>query len=164
MISIVRCHLPSQALLNNYAQVPENYTDCYCTIVPGHITIERYITAFYNSIGFLPERLLIGWVLGKHADGQSVRKLANDQADEFSAWKVETRSSDQLLMADTSGATRSWLMVELLDAETKLYFGSAVVHRPGVRKNPRTFGFSALLLFHKAYSRLLLTAAAAELN
>ncbi len=164
MISIVRCHLPPQSLLNDYAQIPENYTDCYCTIVPGDITIERYITAFYNSIGFLPERLLIGWVLGKRANAQSVSKLASDQADEFSAWKVEARSQDQLLLADTSGATRSWLMVELLDSETKLYFGSAVVHRAGVRKNPRTFGFSALLLFHKAYSRLLLAAAATEIN
>jgi|Marorgknorr_s2lv_3_1036020.scaffolds.fasta_scaffold00331_6 hypothetical protein len=164
MNSVIRCHLPPHALLDNYAQTPENYTDCYCTIVPGQITIERYITAFYNSIGFLPERFILGWVLGKHANAQTVRKLASDQADEFSAWKVEARSSDQLLLADTSGATRSWLMVEPLDSKTKLYFGSAVVHRSSIRKNPRTFSFSALLLFHKAYSRLLLAAATAELN
>ena len=65
-----------------------------------------------------------------------------------------------------SGRTRSWLMAlpvnaTAADERTRFYFGSAVVPRKNARsgKPEMGFAFSALLGFHRLYSRLLLRAA-----
>jgi hypothetical protein len=94
----------------------------------------------------------------------------------FSAWRVEKQSPSELLLADFTGRTRSWLMAEPVEApdqppSTRLYFGSAVVPlrfeagRAGnVGQKPRMgWVFHALLSFHRLYSRLLLGAASRRL-
>jgi hypothetical protein len=72
-----------------------------------------------------------------------------------------------LLLADFTGATRSWLMSEVVPAGgTRLWFGSAVVprrHGPGGQPQFGA-GFHALLGFHRAYSRALLAAAGRRLS
>ena len=79
---------------------------------------------------------------------------------------MEGRSADQLLLADFTGRTKSWLMAVPVSGtgvgpQTQLYFGSAVVARIDARTGRRKMGFAfhALLGVHRLYSRLLLGAA-----
>ena len=79
---------------------------------------------------------------------------------------MEARGTDQLLLCDVGGSTRSWLMVEPVHAaSTRLYFGSAVVpkHDKASSRKRMGFPFNALLGFHKLYSRILLGAARSRL-
>ncbi|MGA7599807.1 MAG: hypothetical protein WCB23_18400, partial [Pseudolabrys sp.] len=79
------------------------------------------------------------------------------------------RNTNQLLMSDLSGRTRSWLMVSPAGSGsstfTRLYFGSAVVAVVDKQSGQATLGFTfkALLGFHKFYSRALLSAACSRL-
>jgi hypothetical protein len=160
-VTIVACDVPADTLLHEYAL--QHYSDCYTTTVHSNVDLARFITAFYNSIGFRPERVLLGLVLGRHADNQSTANLAAGQTRQFSAWKVEKRLPNEILLADMSGATRSWLMVEEISPGlTRLYFGSAVVGESG-DDGRRPLLFRALTPFHKVYSRVLLATAVSEL-
>ena len=84
------------------------------------------------------------------------------------AWTVEARGTDQLLLCDFQGRTRSWLMVTPGEHghSTRLYFGSAVVARVDRRtgRSRMGWGFHALLGFHRLYSRALLRAAQRRLQ
>jgi hypothetical protein len=69
-----------------------------------------------------------------------------------------------LLMCDYLRRTRSWLMVEPLEAGTRLYFGSVVVPvRDASGRLELGSPYSALLGFHKLYSRILLASARSRL-
>src|SRR5262249_52421050 len=98
------------------------------------------------------------------------QQLACGAVDEFAAWRVERRAANQLLMADYTGRTRSWLMVvhsaEEQGVRTRLYFGSAVVPIRHRRSGTPSLGasYKSLLGFHKLYSVLLVRAAKARLN
>ena len=88
----------------------------------------------------------------------------------FAAWRIESRSANQLLMADYLGRTRSWLMATpvadpVAGQNTRLYFGSAVVPHVDSKTGKVTMGFAfhALGGFHRLYSRLLLRAASRRL-
>ncbi len=87
-------------------------------------------------------------------------KLANGEIDTFAAWTVESRDSNQILLTDIRGNTRSWLMVEPSGDGATLLFGSAVVPREidGTARPPAWI-FRVLLGFHQLYSRVLLRAA-----
>lgn len=160
-MTIVACDVPADTLLYGYSL--EHYTDCYTTTVQKEVDLPRLITAFYNSFGFRPERVLLGLVLGHQADNQSTAELASDQARDFSAWRVEDRLPNEILLADTSGTTRSWLMVEAISGGlTRLYFGSAVVSKSG-SDGGRPLLFRVLTPFHKVYSRVLLATAVSGL-
>jgi hypothetical protein len=68
------------------------------------------------------------------ATDADAKQLAHGKVTGFSAWRVEGQSPLELLLADFTGRTRSWLMAEPVAApdqppRTKLYFGSAVVPR-----------------------------------
>ncbi len=160
--------LPEHALLARYAH-GGGYTDCYITEVPASVSHAEYVEAFYTTAVFKLERLLLAWFVSKPSSDAQARQLAAGELDSFSAWGVEARSVDQLLMSDFRGRTRSWLMVAPGKgggaATTRLYFGSAVV--PVVDKATGRaalgFTFSALLGFHKLYSRVLLRAACSRL-
>lgn len=133
------------------------YTDCYAATVPGSVTLPDFVFAFYTTPLFRLERWLLAKALGLPSTDMQARQLADGTATRFSAWQVEQRAADEILL--DAGQTRSWLNVEPLagTASTLLRFGSAVVpKRPGGR-----FGlaFHALLGFHRLYSRLLLRAA-----
>lgn len=161
------CPLPASALLQRYAG-GQGYTDCFFSDVPRAVPHAAFVAAFYTSAVFRLERWLIALLAGRPSTDAQARQLGQGALDAFSAWTVEARADNQLLMADRSGRTRSWLMVapsEAPDGGTRLFFGSAVVpvvHRATGRPALGA-AFTALLGFHKLYSKLLLRAAASRL-
>lgn len=165
MAAIHSCEVPAHSLLHRY-KIGTGYADCYATEVPGAISQAAFIEAFYTSPLFKVERALLKLFAGKPATDADVRQLALGNASTFSAWSVEDQTRTELLLADFSGRTRSWLMVSPVEtqegsARTRLYFGSAVVprQRPGDAQPSMGWIFVALLGFHRLYSRLLLGAA-----
>jgi hypothetical protein len=118
---------------------------------------------------FKLERWLLAALVAKPSTDRQARELAQGRIVEFAAWRVERRDGGQLLLSDFRGRTRSWLMAEPLtggeQTRTRLHFGSAVVPVAGSSGEPRLgFAFSALLGFHKLYSRILLSAARRRLR
>lgn len=159
------CDLPPNALLRKYRDSGA-YTDCYATEIAARVSHADYVESFYTTFVFKLERLLLRTLVAKPSTDDEARRLARGELDSFAAWTVEGRAPDQLLMADFMGRTKSWLMVEPGgDARTRLYFGSAVVPTRDKAGKP-TMGkqFSALLGFHRVYSRVLLRAAAAKIT
>ncbi len=146
------------------------YADCFCVDIATMVSQEEFVKAFYTTPLFKVERLILKWAVSRPSTDDQATKLAAGTADAFAAWRVEKRNDSQLLLCDFTGRTRSWLMASSRVGQsgfgTRLYFGSAVVPV----KNPRTGqtsmgpGFSALLGFHKIYSRLLLQAAKSRLE
>lgn len=165
--------LPEQALLARYTR-SGGFTDCYAVEVPKRVSHAEFVEAFYSGKVFKLERLLLGWFAHKPSTLAHIKALAAGSNDDFAAWKVEARSTDQLLLCDFTGRTRSWLMVAPLSqgpgaAETtgtRLYFGSAVVPRYDKATGQARMGagFTALLGFHKLYSRVLLAEARARVT
>jgi hypothetical protein len=158
--------LPAHALLTRYA-TQGGYTDCFVVDVSGAVTHAQYIEAFYTSWLFKAERLILEWLVAKPSTDVEARELAKGNLDSFAAWSVEARAPDQYLARDFQGKTCSWLMIEPGFVNgvttTRLYFGTGIVPRRVENGEPRlTFGFSALLPFHKFYARALLRAAAAR--
>lgn len=144
--------LPPESLLARY-DVPGGYVDCLEARVPLRVDLPTLIEAFYNSRAFRFERWLLGFLLGMKAGPPEVRRLAVGEADKFSAWTVEARTSDQIMLCDFQRRTRSWLMVEAQDGrDTILRFGTAVVRRD-------VLVFRVLVGFHRLYARCLLAAA-----
>lgn len=168
MPSIRPCDLPPDALLRKYRESGA-YTDCYAVDVSPPISQAAYVEAFYTSRVFKIERLLLAWFLSRPATDQQARLLANAQLDAFAAWTVEGRDTQQLLLCDFQGRTRSWLMSAPVEVNgrqgTRLYFGSAVVPVRNRRTGQATMGwpFRALLGFHKLYSRALISSTLARL-
>ena len=169
-MSVHPCAVPPHSLLHRY-QDGVGFADCYVTEVPGAFTQAQFIEAFYTSGLFKIERSLLTHLASRPAGDADARQLAAGAASRFSAWKVEAQSATELLLADFTGRTRSWLMVAAVQRDdrtvsTRLHFGSAVVPRRGGRPGaPRTeWLFNALLVFHKLYSRALLSAARRRLQ
>jgi hypothetical protein len=167
MPAIVHQTLPETALLQSY-HAAGAHTDCYTVEVPGEVTLEAYLTAFYTSWAFRPERVLLGLLLGKRAGAAEVAALAAGQTERFSAWSVEARAVDQILLCDYQHRTRSWLMVApgSVPGTTLLHFGSAVTRtgRTRAARLGEAALFNGLLWFHAAYSRVLLWAAVRALR
>jgi len=166
-IRSLRCsQLPIVSFLARYATAGA-YTDCFSTEIPRVVSHAEFVEAFYTGRLFKLERWLLRVFLSRPSTDLQARQLAAGELNEFAAWRVEARAPDQLLMCDIGGRTRSWLMVAPSDVpgHTRLYFGSAVVPvvNPVTGKSSLGFGFTALLGFHKLYSRALLSAAAAHL-
>lgn len=161
MTSITATSLPEASLLHRYRNAGA-YTDCYCTDVSGHVSQAEFITAFYTSIVFRAERLILKWAVQKPSTDRDVAALADGTAKSFAAWNVEEQTDTQLLLCDYLGRTRSWLMTVATEGGTRLYFGSAVVSPKGRTSIPRSF--KAMLPFHRAYSVVLLQAAKAGLS
>jgi hypothetical protein len=161
--------MPDEALLGSYTRKGA-FTDCYVTEVRNAVTLAQYVEAFYTTWVFRLERVILKWAVARPSTDHQARQLAEGAIDTFSAWRVESRSEHQLLMADFQGRTRSWFMVAPLadgdNVRTRLYFGSAVVPErdPATGKPRLGFAFSALMGFHKLYSHILLRAAGSRLN
>lgn len=166
MTRIRPCPLPPGALLARYAGAG-GFADCYATELPRAVSHAEFVEAFYTGGVFKIERLLLGWFLSMPSTDAQARQLAAGQVGNFSAWRVEARTTDQLLMRDAGGRTRSWLMVAPAagDGATRLYFGSAVVPAAGRSGGRQGMGFlfAALLGFHRLYSRVLLGSARSRL-
>lgn len=163
------CALPENALLGAY-RAGGAYTDCYTVDVPGEVSPARYVAAFYTSAPFRLERLILKWAVDRPSTDDEAVALASGRRDDFSAWRVEERSVNQLLLCDYRGSTRSWLMVAPVVTQegpaTRLYFGSAVVpsRNAGGDKTATGWMFRVLLGFHRIYSRVLLAAAKSRLE
>lgn len=154
--------IQQQSFLGAYAQAGA-FTDCYSMSVPMAVTLPQFVEAFYTTRLFKLERWLLARFLNIESSDAQAHQLAQGTGTHFSAWRVENRSSSEILL--DAGQTRSWLSVARGQGsrpETTLMFGSAVVPvRPGGK-----FGvaFHALLGFHRLYSKLLLSAAAKNLQ
>lgn len=153
--------IPAGASLRAYAET-NAYTDCYSLRLNRSATLAEFMAAFYTTPVFKLERWLLARALGFASTDQQAQQLAEGRLSEFSAWRVESRDSTQALLA--AGRTRSWLMVAApavgTGEGTRLFFGSAVL--PG-KRGGLGWPFSALIGFHKLYSRILLSAAARRL-
>lgn len=156
---VAAVELPRGTLLDRY-RLPGGHVDCYVYEVPQPVSLAQFIAAFYSSTAFGPERWLLGALLGKRATDRDIAQLAAGRTTRFSAWRVEARSEDQILLCDYQGKTRSWLMVLPVEGGTRLHFGSAVV--PAQRQGERRL-FRALLWFHRWYSVQLLSGAVSQL-
>jgi hypothetical protein len=166
MPAIQACPLPPQALLRKYADA-DAYTDCYSAEVPRSVSHAEFVEVFYTGALFRIERLLLSLFLSRPSTDVQAKQLAVGERSTFAAWRVEDRATDQLLLCDVAGRTRSWLMVDTASTPhaTRLYFGSAVVPiaSRSTGKPAMSFAFKALLGFHKLYSRALLGSARSRL-
>lgn len=186
MDRVLPCEVPQPAFLRKYGQ-DAGYADCYVTEVAGVVSQAAFVEAFYTTGLFKVERLILKWFAGRPSTDLDARRLAAGAVASFAAWRVEAQSAEQLLLADFTGSTRSWLMAEAgktgssastgastgasssastTASSTRLYFGSAVVPKKGGSPATRKMGFAfhALLGFHRLYSRLLLSAASSRLR
>lgn len=153
MPTVHPCEVPSYSFLQQYKDGP-GYADCYVTKIPSTVTQAAYIEASYTSPLFKIERTLLHYLASKPATDADARALAGGGATRFSAWRVEAQSSTELLLADFTGRTWSWLMAAPAPSGndlpgTLLFFGSAVV--PLSRQGAQSMGwlFHALLGFHR---------------
>lgn len=167
MFRIKPCRLPSNALLHRYER-SGIYTDCYKTKIDDAVEIDLFVLAFYTSSIFRLERSILSWAIKKPSTDLQAARLGRGKTGAFSAWLVEARGEQQLLLSDCFARTRSWLMV---DSEThglgrNLYFGSAVVPVVDPRSGKPRMGwwFYPLKGFHKLYSYLLLYSARQRLK
>ena len=141
------------------------YTDCYCVEIDREVDLSEFIVAFYSTRLFKLERFILKWAVSRPSTDRQLQSLADSEIKRFAAWEMEARAPDQILLADFSGTTRSWLMIEpLVGAMTdtsRLYFGSAIVPSKGQGHEKPQMGktFSILLPFHRIYSRALLSSA-----
>ena len=151
--------LPAASLHATYAQSGA-YTDCFTADVREHTSLAEFVEAFYTSRVFRLERWILEWAVKKPSTDAEAQELAAGARDRYAAWTVEGRTSDQLLMCDYLGHTRSWFMVapgiDDEPAATRLHFGSVVVR-------VRRFPYNVLIGFHRLYSRILLRSAIARL-
>lgn len=158
--AVAAAELPPGALLERY-RTAGGYVDCFVADVAQPLTLPQLVQAFYNSRAFRFERWLLGVLLGKRADADDVLCLAAAETQHLSAWSVEARTVDQILMCDFQSKTRSWLMVLPLQDGTRLHFGTAVV--PAQSRADKAV-FTALLGFHRWYSRALLGSTVKQLQ
>jgi len=164
MTGVVAESASADTLLASYA-ANGGFTDGYRIDVQGEVDLERFVTAFYTTPLFRLERFVLS-LFGKPSTDTQVVALARGQTDAFSAWTVEGRRKDELLMCDFRNRTRSWLQVQpVSDGVTRLRFGSAIVPIRGADGRNRMGAlFRALLGFHRLYSIALLDAAARRLR
>ena len=129
MFSIESCSIPDGALLHDYLGAG-TYTDCYVTEICGSVSHAQYVMAFYTTLVFKLERLILKIAVSRPSTDAQAKQLAAGSIDVFSAWHVEARAENQLLLSDFHRRTRSWLMVVPMagvsGTRTRLYFGSAV--------------------------------------
>ncbi len=162
MVAIQTRALPPDSLLAKHAAA-DDYTDCFTADVPRAVTLPDFVTAFYNSPAFRPERWILH-LIGKGSDGTDVAKLAASETTSFAAWNLVNRTESEILLQDFQNRTSSWLAVEPLattaptiKGRTRLSFGS------GVRR-PDGPAVSALMPFHRFYAKTLLQSAVRRLN
>ena len=165
MPAVQPCEVPLGTLLRRYKD-GTGFADCYVVEVPGTVTQEAFIEAFYTSPLFKVERAILKYAASRPATDSDAKELAAGRAVKFSAWSVESQSTSELLLADFTGRTRSWLRAVAATGpnpslRTSLYFGSAVVprERHGASDPGMGWLFHALMGFHRLYSRMLLSAA-----
>ena len=58
MFSVESCAIPEDALLNKFVR-DGTYTDCYKTDIYKSVTHAQYVTAFYTTLLFKLERVIL---------------------------------------------------------------------------------------------------------
>jgi len=140
-------------------------TDCFYIDFPRRVTLEEYVFAFYTTALFKAERTILSFLVRKPSTDEGALLLSQNQSDSFSAWTVEKRTSEQILLRDFRGDTKSWLMVQPTTTEatqtTRLYFGTVVVPKKISKDGQASVSFVFYLFggFHRVYSRALLKSA-----
>ncbi len=169
MPAIHSCELPADALLNRYSRSGA-FADCYVAEIAGAVSHAEFVEAFYTTAVFRLERLILRLLVSRPSTDAEALQLAQRKRDSFAAWSVEACATDQLLLSDFTGRTKSWLMVvapqNAGSSSTRLFFGSAVVPARSASADRTSLGFvfTALLGFHKLYSRILLRSAVSRLS
>lgn len=148
--------LPEGTLIAPFADKPAHHTDCFVAPVSTPVTLPTFIRAFYTQPLFRAERVVLRIAARTPSSDADVDALADGAAQTFAVWTVSARTEAELLMADRSGRTMSWLMA----TPESLCFGSVVVPERA-RSGKLTLGpvFHSLLGAHKVYSRALLSGA-----
>lgn len=150
--------VPEGSLLARFGGA-QDYRDAFCREVAGDVTLGAFITRFYCSAAFRPERVLLG-LLGHGASSADAEALAKGETDRFAVWKVVERRETEILLHSPGTGTASWLAVEgppsssseavgQTSAGRKLLFGSWV----GALDQS---GWRFMLRPHQWYSRVLL--------
>jgi hypothetical protein len=154
--------LPANALLSVYRD-NSDYLDCFTIDTKGRVSLAEYILAFYTSAMFKPERAILTFVLGKKSTDQDAHDLAFSICDQFSAWHVEQRNENQIIMCDFQKRSRSWLMVMPVgegkySQGTRLFFGTVImpVEKTKTGRMIARLMVRALIWFHRLYARVLL--------
>ncbi len=145
-------------------------TDCFYIDFPRRVTLEEYVFAFYTTALFKAERAILSFFVRKPSTDEGALLLSQNQSDSFSAWTVEKRTPEKILLRDFRGDTKSWLMVQPTTTEatqtTRLYFGTVVVPKK-ISKDGQASVSSFFYLFnglHRVYSRVLLRSAYTRLT
>lgn len=152
---------PASSLLAPFAAREGVYTDAFCAQVPTEQYLRDFVSAFYSTRLFRAERALLGVLARAPSSDADAMALAAGMTDRFAVWTVEVRRPDELLLADASGRTRSWLHAALAPGGTQLWFGSVVLPGPRGGLGPV---FRGLQGAHRLYARMLLRAAARSLG
>jgi hypothetical protein len=157
--------IPAEALHKRYKD-EGGYADCYHAEISRAVDLAEFVEAFYTSPVFKIERFILKWLVFKSSTDAEAQRLARGEISQFSAWTLEARNTDQMLMKDYQGKTLSWFMVSPGNPRL-LYFGTAIVASKKVKGT--VYGqipilFRATLWFHKLYSRALLWSAVKRLS
>ncbi len=167
MVSVKKTALPKGALLSKYESQTGAHTDCYLAEIDLKIDLTTYVHAFYTGRLFRLERWLISAIVKHKSSDQQLSDMLTGNSDAFSAWTVEERTPNQLLMCDYQNRTRSWFMNIREEAGSRLYFGSAIVQTSYMnerRERMVPIAVGALMPFHGLYSRMLLKGAVKNLR
>jgi hypothetical protein len=158
MTPIAQTQPPPDRLIAPYARRDGHYADAFRADVPGAHDLAAFLGAFYATPLFRAERAVLS-LAGVGGSDDALLALAAGATETFAAWTVEARRPDEILLADVSGRTRSWLAVSPVAGGTRLWFGSVIV--PVMRGGRPPLGpvFTLLTRPHRAYSRALLAAA-----
>ena len=160
MSKIIQTAPPAGSLIAPFAEKEAHYVDAFRQDTGEDVRLSDYIAAFYTTPLFRAERAVLRLTARAPSSDADATALAAGVSDTFAIWTVEARRDDEILLADRSGRTKSWLHV----APGQVWFGSVVV--PVARGGTLTLGpvFHALLGFHQIYSRLLLRSAVARVT
>jgi hypothetical protein len=73
------CEVPPNSLLRIYKD-GSGFADCYVTEVPGAVTQETFIEAFYTSPLFKLERTMLHYLASRPATDAEAKQLAGGKA------------------------------------------------------------------------------------
>ena len=167
MEKITQSTLPPTSALAAYAGQPGVHTDCFKVLVSQNTELSTFIEAFFSTLPFRLERLLLRIAGVQNTSHADLIALASGQASRFAAWEVEHRDTHQVLLSAGQGVIRTWLMAAPAGhGATRLHFGSGVLPtRTDAQGTPRLGRItSALMGFHTLYSRILLWSAARRIT
>ncbi len=162
MTYVRKADIPAAALVNSYSGKPETRVDSYEIDVPNRVSLEAFIGSFYRGRLFRIERWIIQTLTGHASSDAQIEALLCGKAEKFSAWTLEVRRRDQMIMCDYQSRTCSWFMVEPRNGGTCLRFGSVIKPTDYAGRSEWLSKPVIVLLLplHGLYSRLLLSQAA----